>query len=690
MGKAQLTIGPNGKRIELRTLGYGYGEFEWVLSRCKKVGGGRFSKADPDDKFWHYPLSIETCLSLREVWGAELKIGNDLAAWYVEEAKRAALQADLGAANDATLHHVPAAFADWLRGYQRAGALWIARGYRNAGIIGDTPGLGKTTEVLAGLVEAQISGPVLVVCPKASVRGVWGKEMREHLPDVPAYLCYGTRERRQRVLSEFSNDLDNERRGKVPPRLRIVVAVAEMLRVELGDPCYTQSGNKIPGFCPQRRQSVDGECHLHRQWREHFSARMEPREREKNQVPVGFSFSQLFDGVLLGGGWRAVVLDESHKLLGSLTISKANLMGRGLRLLPYAEGCRRYPVSGTPFGKGGRAQGMFGTLHWCWPDEFPGFWRWAEETHIVEDKVVNRRGKTVKNIVGLKGVRRDATVEEQLEALEKFMRNLGPRILRRTKEECLAELPPKHYVDVLCELTPRQRKQLTQLAEYAEVHTTNGVITPLGSLALLTRSRQIANGAIDMRNDESRKVFFVTGHSGKIDALIDKLEERGIIDDQPGLKLLVASEFNEFLDTVSWELNRLKVKHLRLDGSTSEAKRQKLMAQWQDFNDPVRVMLLNRKAGGVSITLDAADEVHVLDEDPDPGVNEQLEDRIHRASRNHQVTIYYYRTEGTIDYKKAHDAEYRRQVQHLLLDGRRGKEYVQKFLGEALSESYEE
>jgi SNF2 family DNA or RNA helicase len=60
-------------------------------------------------------------------------------------------------------------------------------------------------------------------------------------------------------------------------------------------------------------------------------------------------------------------------------------------------------------------------------------------------------------------------------------------------------------------------------------------------------------------------------------------------------------------------------------------------------------VVLTLKAGGVSITLDAADHVHVIDEDFNPDVQTQFEDRAHRMSRIHQVTCYYYRTRGTIE-----------------------------------------
>lgn len=673
MGKAEAVI--SGDRIVLRTY-YPSNEFQYALSLCKSVPGGRFwNSPSTGDKYWHYPCTLETCQALRRAFGEDLAVGVDLADWYRSHAAYANAQAELSATTDAQLVRVPEALRTWLRGYQRAGAAWIARGYRNAGLVADTPGLGKTAETLAGIVEAGITGPVLIVCPKASVRNVWAKEISRHLPGVPYYACHGTRERRQSELDRFADDMETD-----PLELRFVIVVAEMLRVEMGDPCYSvkdgEPNNKISGMCKQKLRN-NGFCFIHT-----TKIYSDEKERTKERVPVGFSFPILFTGHFdPQRSWAAVVLDESHKLLGSLTVVKGNLMGRGLKLLPCKPNHRRYALSGTPNGKGGRVEGLFGTLHWLWPDEYTSFWRWAASAFAIEEKIINRRGKTVKEIKGLKGLRPDASPEEESQALESFLATFGPRILRRTKEECLSELPPKQYVEVVCEMTTAQRDQHEQLADVAEIKTPGGVVMPNGSLAILMRMRQLANGVIT--KGPVGKVQF-TGESGKLDQLWQNLEERGILAGQPGPKVIVASEFNEFLDVVAVGLRKQFVNFYQIDGRTSETRRDAQMHSWQSEDNTTRVMLLNTKAGGVSITLDAADEMHIMDEDTDPGVMEQLEDRIHRASRVHQVTIYYYRTEGTVDLKRAHDAEYRRKVQHAVLDGRRGASYVREFMKEAL------
>jgi SNF2 family DNA or RNA helicase len=80
---------------------------------------------------------------------------------------------------------------------------------------------------------------------------------------------------------------------------------------------------------------------------------------------------------------------------------------------------------------------------------------------------------------------------------------------------------------------------------------------------------------------------------------------------------------------------------------------------------------MTTKAGGVSITLDRADTVHLLDETWVPDDQEQAEDRIHRASRMHQVTCYYYRTKSTIEEEIADLTAEKADVNEAILDRRR-------------------
>lgn len=598
-----------GQRIAVRA------PFE-LKDDCKAAASGaRWSKSE---RAWTYPLTVETCHGLRATFGKRLRVLTALADWYTLAAAERAAQTTRIASADATLVRLPTAaprLFDRLRGYQRSGASAIANAYRGSILVADKPGVGKTLEVIAGIIEADVQGPVLVVCPRLSVKRVWAKELHDWT-DEPVYFARGTRGMRDRALAAFEAD---------PSPRKWLIVVAEMLRVELTPDPEDPSGKRM-------------------------------------QV-TGFSFPKMFETL-----WHAVVVDESHKLFGSLTVVKGNLMGRGLKKLPMAPSALRIAVSGTPFGKGGRVQGMFGTLHWLWPDEFTSFWRWAEQNFEVTDKVINRMGQTAKQVGRLTAF--DGNDEA-------FLQSLGPRILRRTKEEVLPDLPPKQYQEVMCEMTPKQRAQYRAMSLDAETVAPGGVISANGVLAEITRAKQMANGELKVNPDGS---IAFTGDSGKLDTMMEMFEARALNEPhrhEDDLKVLVASQFNEFLEVACARLEAAGIDYHLMIGETSDRERDRLMDQFQEVGGP-RVFVLNAKAGGVSVTLDAADEVHMLDEMWDPGDNEQLEDRVHRASRNHQVTIYQYRSEGTIDQEIAEDVEHKRFEQFKVLDGRRGMAYLRE------------
>lgn len=618
-----------GNRIHVKTS-FSPAEFDEQRTRIKRCTSGvRWHRSTGS---WAMPATVDTCLDLRAEFGEHLVVTPVLSDWYRQASVEQAQQATRADLSDATLSQAPAlapALAATLRPDQRVGAAWCAAGYRGGGLVADMPGLGKTLETIAGVLEADARGPILVVCPRLSVKPVWMKEL-SYWTDEVVYAARGTRAAREKAIAAFHAD---------PAERKWLIIVADMLAVKRA---AVEAGK--PKADGKRRGRVED-----------------------------YSYPELFDGDALGGGWSWVIVDESHRLLGSLTVAKSNLKGEGLTLLPLRPVAQKRALSGTPFGKGGRVQGMFGTLHWMWPDEYTSFWRWAERYFEVEEDEVyikGGRGRT-------RTTKRVGKLRRGMDG-EAFMKSLGPRILRRTKADVLHNLPPKQYREVLCEMTGAQLRQYKQLDVDAEVVVQNGVLMANGVLAERTRAKQIANGVVDV-DDEGHVRF--TGESCKVEMLEEMLETRGILDGQPGPKLIIASRFNEFLSgAVQPMLDKHGVSYFLLKGSTTDNERDRAMSLFQDPANPTRVFVINSMAGGISITLDQADEVHILDELDNPEDNEQLEDRAHRASREHQVTIFYYRSEGTIDTNIGEAVEGKRQEQHAVLDGRRGKEYTRSIV----------
>ncbi|KAF7232463.1 hypothetical protein EG68_06005 [Paragonimus skrjabini miyazakii] len=90
-----------------------------------------------------------------------------------------------------------------LRDYQQTGYRWIMTLYENGmnGILADEMGLGKTIQViaaLAGLIEAGVCGPFLIVVP-LSLLSVWADQLAAFAPRLPTLIYYGSLAERHKL-----------------------------------------------------------------------------------------------------------------------------------------------------------------------------------------------------------------------------------------------------------------------------------------------------------------------------------------------------------------------------------------------------------------------------------------------------------------------------------------------------------
>jgi SNF2 family DNA or RNA helicase len=171
--------------------------------------------------------------------------------------------------------------------------------------------------------------------------------------------------------------------------------------------------------------------------------------------------------------------------------------------------------------------------------------------------------------------------------------------------------------------------------------------------------------------------------SGKAAMIEQMLIERGIAGDarEGDGKIVIASQFTEIVDSLEKFLAEIKVPTMKITGAVKESRRLEVTQDFQSVGGP-RVLLMNTMAGGVSITLDEhCDELIIIDETWVPDDQEQLEDRIHRVSRIHQVMIYRLLTTDTVDEEIDGVNIAKDQVQKQLLDGRRGVELAKRLLG---------
>jgi SNF2 family DNA or RNA helicase len=245
------------------------------------------------------------------------------------------------------------------------------------------------------------------------------------------------------------------------------------------------------------------------------------------------------------------------------------------------------------------------------------------------------------------------------DTLALMSRALRPFILRRTKEQVAADLPPKTEQTLYCELERPQRVLYDELLVHYRRTLLGMSDTALGKatfqiLEALLRLRQAAchPALIDPRRSEDG--------SAKLDVLLPRLAEAA----EEGHKTLVFSQFTSLLAIVRARLDEQGTPYEYLDGRIRD--RQARVERFQ--NDPdCRLFLISLKAGGLGLNLTAADYVFLLDPWWNPAVESQAIDRAHRIGQSRHVFGYRLIARDTVEERVLELQQHKRRLADAIL-----------------------
>ncbi|MBT2729880.1 DEAD/DEAH box helicase [Bacillus sp. ISL-75] len=223
-------------------------------------------------------------------------------------------------------------------------------------------------------------------------------------------------------------------------------------------------------------------------------------------------------------------------------------------------------------------------------------------------------------------------------------RRIRPFLLRRLKEDVLAELPEKVESLESVELLPEQKKlyaaYLAKLRHDTLKHLDKDTIRKnrIKILAGLTRLRQIC----------CHPGLFVDGYQGnsaKFEQLLQIVDESKL----SGRRVLIFSQFTKMLDLIGRALTVKGLPYFYLDGQTPSEERVEICER---FNRGERdLFLISLKAGGTGLNLMSADTVILYDTWWNPAVEEQAADRAHRMGQKNIVQVIKLVARGTIEEK---------------------------------------
>ncbi|GGB15596.1 hypothetical protein GCM10011511_44260 [Puia dinghuensis] len=230
------------------------------------------------------------------------------------------------------------------------------------------------------------------------------------------------------------------------------------------------------------------------------------------------------------------------------------------------------------------------------------------------------------------------------EAALRLRKLIYPFILRRTKEQVARDLPDKTEMILWCQMGEEQRK----IYDSHKDHYRESLLERIASAGMGKSSIYILEGLTKLRQICDSPALLADPFPN----VSVKLEElvREITENTGNHKCLVFSQFTSMLGLIRGALEEMGVPYLYLDGGVAAEQRRESVQRFQE-EEGMRVFLISLKAGGVGLTLTAADYVYLVDPWWNPAAEQQAIDRSHRIGQVKKVFAYRMICKDTVEEK---------------------------------------
>ena len=313
--------------------------------------------------------------------------------------------------------------------------------------------------------------------------------------------------------------------------------------------------------------------------------------------------------VLLPMDWHLVVLDESQFV--------KNPEAKTTKLVCQLKARHRLSLTGTPI------ENHLGELWSQFAFLMPGLLGDNRRFNRVFRTPIEKRG--------------DAARRQLL------IGRIKPFVLRRTKAQVAAELPPKSEIVQRLDLAGDQRDlyETVRLAMHekvrAEIAAKGLARSHIVILDALLKLRQVCCDPRLVKTAAAKQVR----SSAKLEHLLSVLPD--LIEE--GRRILLFSQFTSMLDLILPELSARDIPFVELRGDTRD--RATPVARFQAGEVPL--FLISLKAGGTGLNLTAADAVIHYDPWWNPAVENQATDRAHRIGQDKPVFVFKLIAQGTVE-----------------------------------------
>jgi superfamily II DNA or RNA helicase len=331
------------------------------------------------------------------------------------------------------------------------------------------------------------------------------------------------------------------------------------------------------------------------------------RMGRRDVLLVSYPMLQLDEAAFAARSWATLVLDEAQAI--------KNAAAKRSQAVFALQAAFRLAMSGTPIEN--RLGELWSVMRACNPGLLGSQARFNERfANLIERQHDRAAQRTLKRLI-------------------------APFVLRRTKAQVLAELPPRTELVLRVEGDEAEQAHYEALRREALVAAEKSLAgdgagqAHLNILAGLTRLRRAAC--------DPRLVTPGLRPGAKVAAFAELAAE--LVAN--GHKALVFSQFVDFLALLREPLDAAGIAYQTLDGSTPAAERTRRVEAFQAGEGDL--FLISLKAGGFGLNLTVADYVVIADPWWNPAAEDQASGRAHRIGQRRPVTVYRMVHAGTLE-----------------------------------------
>ncbi|GMK58238.1 hypothetical protein CspeluHIS016_0502700 [Cutaneotrichosporon spelunceum] len=581
-----------------------------------------------------------------------------------------------------------------LRDYQLAGVQWMISLYENGlnGILADEMGLGKTISFFAHLRAKGTWGPFLIVCP-LSVLHNWVTEFEKFAPAIPVVMYHGTQDERAEIRatrlqappnSNVGNIRENVyRKGKKRPtfyKFRRGTNTTDSFPIILTtyEICINDQ-NHLSGLLfkfivvdeGHRLKNLD--CKLIRELKSYTSAnRMiltgTPLHNNLAELwsLLNFILPDIFDDLDAFQQWfnlgdmgseglldKTAIVTSLHAILKPFLLRRLKSeVERGLppkkEYLLYAPLTQQQKDFYQAILARNHRQYLINAIAGVNPD--------AEDVDALLEE------DTPTQDTGGRTTRHKAEINYRIEDNDyKYLRSL-----EKSAETTAAVERPK-----ILSTKEQQAKQIDKAMKAVNSMRLQNLIMQLRKISSHPFLFYWPTDPDTGEEIVDERLINASGKMLLLNRLLDALFAQGH-------KVLLFSQFTTMLDIIQdWATLYKGIKLCRIDGTTTQEERRSQMDEFNnggDSPDACKLFILSTRAGGLGINLVAADTVIFFDQDWNPQMDLQAQDRAHRIGQTKPVLIFRLVSEHTVETKILQKAGDKRKLEALVIQqGKFGK-----------------